>query len=195
MQNIDVIAFGTTSTGDGVHSDTAGMIYLNTPVKNLLDNNTTYTVEVTGGQYVDFNNTGKWGSVVDNNGTLHAYMTGKQIKNGDFRVSILTEIAYQDIKFELASMALSTFTDADVYTILSQRAQKLLNENGDLTGDGMIDNEDLIRWNPDKDKAKLVFDYDEIIQPILFKLTQEGSKLYNIHFDYDTGEIIFEIQP
>ncbi len=160
-----VIEEGTTTVGNGKDVATAGLIQVTQQTKDSLEAGM-YLVEVTGGTDIDADDDGEWDEAPKSNqGTLHALMSNSALKAGSFKVNILTEIIYQDIKDTLAES-----TPTQIEEMIAQRAEKLLkdaNGGGDVDGDGDIDNDDVIAWNPADDKPKLRVDYDEEIQPIV----------------------------
>ncbi len=159
------MAEGTTTVGDGSIVATAGLIQITQTQKDDLEDGL-YLVEVTSGLDIDVGDDGTWdGTPMVNNGTLHAVVTESELKAGDFKVNILTEIVYQDIKDEIASNAL---TDVQIEEEIRKRAGKLLDASagGDIDGDGDIDGADLLAWNPVLDQPTLSVDYDTVINPI-----------------------------
>jgi hypothetical protein len=102
-----------------------------------------YLVVVSGGEDIDADDDGVADAVpTPVNGKVHAVLTGAQIKAGDWRVSVLTEVAYQSILFMLQA----GYDDAAIIEALDQAASRLV--KSDLTGDGKVDSDDLNTWDP-----------------------------------------------
>ncbi len=158
-----VIHTGTTTKGDGTDIATAGLIKVPQTVLDTLKSKL-YRIEVTGGTDIDADDDGVWDSApTPNSGTLHSLMSGNQIKKGDFKVNILNEIVYQNVKDKIDGSQ----SDNQIEQMLDDNAEELLKANGgDVNGDGKIDNQDLVDWDPSKDKDKLAKDYESDIKPI-----------------------------
>jgi hypothetical protein len=131
------VATGVTTTGA---IDEAGRAEVD---PGLFTDAALYLVVVSGGEDIDVDDDGVADDVpTPVNGKVHAVMTGAQIKAGDWRVSVLTEVAYQSILYMLRA----GYDDAAILAALDQAATRLV--KSDLTGDGKVDSDDLNTWDP-----------------------------------------------
>ncbi len=161
--NIEITR-GVTTAGEKPNIEDAGLIVIDQSIKDTLDAGF-YLIEVTGGKDIDNNDNGVWDDTpTPNLGTLHGIMSDTQLKAGKFKVNILTEIVYQDIKTQLA---IHNLTQEEISQRIDEKAKELLK---DVNGDGNIDASDIISWNPSSDKQKLKIDYDDKLKPIVHKV-------------------------
>ncbi len=161
---------GTTTYGGS--SITTGLLAFPRDVRDGLDDEFLYLFEVSGGEDIDADDDLKPDAEPTiNNGTSHAILSGVQIKAGGFKVSILTEIAYQLSKYLLEQNA----SVSDVQTRLDEVAVRLIAR--DVNDDGKIDVGDLNTWTPYFNKSKLTVDYDEELAPIVEKI-YTGEDIY-----------------
>ncbi len=134
-----VIATGTTSGGTNISEigliDTGSMTFTDTQA---------YLVTITGGEDVDVNDD----SVLDTpasplRGTIHAVLSGATLNGSEvWKVTVLSEFAYQNIKLLLANGSSST----EILAALDEVATELI--NADISGDSTIDATDLALWDP-----------------------------------------------
>lgn len=110
--------------------------------ESLYDDNLMYLVTATGGYDMDANNN----KTIDNvssrvriDGQLHALMTGAQLKQGNSRVSLLTEAIYQSLVADIGSM-----TSVEIRSSLNELARDTVS---DINGDGIVDYNDALRWS------------------------------------------------
>jgi hypothetical protein len=156
---------GQTTTGEKPNVEQAGLIVLDQSTKDNLDVGL-YLVEVTGGTDIDSDDNGVWDETpTPNLGTLHAIMSDTQLKNGGFKVNILTEIVYQNIDTK-------NLTQQEIKTEITKKTKELVK---DVDGDGDIDGDDLVAWNPASDKQKLKVDYDDNLKPIVNKVLNDKN--------------------
>jgi hypothetical protein len=186
ISNGNIVVKGVTTEGDGVHVSTAGLIRIPQNIKDSLDSGL-YLIEVTGGFDVDTDDNNIWDAAPsENHGTLHAVMNGTALKEGDFKVNILTEVVYQTLKDSLGEK-----TEEEIKEEIANKAKVLLkdaSEGGDVDGDGNIDGDDLIAWNPAQDKPKLAVDYNEQIKPVVQKVLSGEN-------DTDDAKAVFNSAP
>lgn len=153
---------GATSGGYDLH--TAGLVFIPFSVVDQLSDNELYLLSAQGGEDIDADDDGKVDAApASNNGTLHGVLSGKMIKDGAYKVNILTELAYQVTKdmFDVN-------TSEVILDRMNKIAQRLITK--DVNGDKVINSKDLTKWLPTTDKEKLLFDYDTTLEPIVQKL-------------------------
>ena len=178
VDNQTVLAEGKTTIGDGHDVSTAGLIQVPESVQKEIASGY-YLVTVTGGKDIDTDDNNVWDTTpTPNEGALHALLTDEQIKRGSFKVSVLTEVVYQFLKEVLAGGNL----DKDVLQqAISERTKILLKDvvdGGDVDGDGDIDSDDLIKWNPATDQQKLRLDFNQNFVPLINKVLT-NQEIYN----------------
>lgn len=102
-----------------------------------------YLVVVQGGQDIDVDDDGVLDETpTPKQGALRAVLSGRQIAQGSFRISLMTEMGYQSIKQLL-------LTGADVSGIINRLdhfSRRLLSQ--DLNNDGIINEDDLLAFIP-----------------------------------------------
>jgi hypothetical protein len=152
---------GKTTVGDGQDVQSAGRIELPQSIKDSLTQES-YVVSISGGEDIDRDDNLVWDiNPIQNRGTIHAVISKEDLLSGDYKVNILTEIAYKvafygnhkDRQYKMASGA-----DTRMDTI----AKALLRE--DIDGDGDIDYHDILVWSPLTDKEKLAVNYDRYLK-------------------------------
>ncbi|MHC4859597.1 MAG: LVIVD repeat-containing protein, partial [Planctomycetota bacterium] len=164
------IFVGTTTTGA---IDDAGRVELNPAAYS---DDALYLVVVSGGEDIDVDDDGVADDVpTPVAGKVHAVMTGAQIKAGDWRVSVLTEVAYQSILYLLQA----GYDDAAILEALDQAASRLV--KSDVTGDGKVDSDDLNKWDP------LLFPAHTLLDD-----RQKEELVEQIHAGEDTGDSALE---
>ena len=94
-------------------------------------------------------------------GTLRAIISGQKILAGDFRINIVTEIAYQSVSDALLGGA----SQLEILSRLDGVAKQLLSE--DLNGDGIVDNEDLLDFSPVDHESFISGGHGELLEDIL----------------------------
>lgn len=130
----------STTTSDSTTLSEAGLFEI---PESILNNDSLYVITVYGGQDIDFNDDG----IVDvsstsNEGWLHGIFTTAQLRTDDFRVTIVTEVSYQLLRYKLGA---KYQIDHLVYE-LDRLASLLLLD--DIDKDGDIDRDDLAAWHP-----------------------------------------------
>ncbi|MGB6020595.1 MAG: PKD domain-containing protein [Sulfurimonadaceae bacterium] len=158
-----VVYNGYTSSGDTL--DTNGLMLLPSTFKASVTDTGLYLISATGGEDVDTDDDLNMDATPTSNfGTIHAIVSGANIKENGLKVNILTELGYQVSKHLLlnAEDALSALPKLD------EAAQALLNT--DMNNDSIIDHTDLHAWVPSFDKETLLFDYNIKIHPIVLKI-------------------------
>ncbi len=142
---LDTGAVYTARTSDGSTAP-AGTVAVPTTdlvVSNPFVADEWYLLEVTGGEVVDINDDGiVGGDRTPLQGTAHALLTGEQITSGDFRVTAITDVAYQRAATRVAANA----DAAEIVASLNQTAAMQL--ESDVSNDGSIDYRDVALWDP-----------------------------------------------
>lgn len=94
-------------------------------------------------------------------GALRAIISGRSILDGEFRINIVTEIAYQSV----ADALLSGAVGLEILGRLDAVAKQLLLT--DLNGDGIVDNDDLVEFSPLEHAGLIAGNYEELLADIL----------------------------
>ena len=145
-----------------------------------IESDTLYYLIVHGGEDIDVDDDGvNDATPTPKTGALHALITGQEMIAGDWRINILTEIAYQNALDVLIS-------NPDPVALLDKRnntAQLLLSV--DLNNDGVIDGYDLLKFLPQDHFDSLVKPDAALINSILSSIhngnaldTKELSRQY-----------------
>lgn len=112
-------------------------------------------VTATGGQDLDANDDGVLDATpTPNQGVLHALAKAADWRRGGLRINVLTEIAWQELAEEIASGQID-----DLDGRLRWIANNLF--EGDVTGDGDLDYQDLVAFDPRSEvfRKSLVFPF------------------------------------
>lgn len=187
---LDLPAICTTTSSDQDAPNGPGVINLSTC---SIDPDILYYLIVFGGEDIDVDDNG----VLDNvptpkQGALHALITGQEIIDGNWRINILTELAYQNALDILIS-------NPDSTKLLDKRdntANILL--SADLNDDGVIDGFDLSQFLPQDHFDTLINPDNDLISSILASIhsgnsvdTTELSRQYLLaavgHLNYDNS--------
>ncbi|MEN8148051.1 MAG: hypothetical protein ABFR02_10605, partial [Campylobacterota bacterium] len=153
---------GSTSTGNDLH--TAGVIIFPYSVVEKLVDDELYLLRAEGGQDIDADDDGHVDATPRQNvGALHSVMSGKMIKDGAYKVNVLTELVYQVTK---------EMFDGNTSEVILERMNKIAPRliSKDVNEDNVINSIDIIKWMPTVDKDKLAFDYETTLEPIVQKL-------------------------
>ena len=119
--------------------------------EELLKGQMLYVVVISGGMDIDADDDGYIDvTPTENQGKLHLAATGSQLKSGEFKANVLTDIVYQKISYLLlAQYPMETIIEEmDIF------ARSLISE--DLNGDGKRDIKDLLVWNPLEGKHQVI---------------------------------------
>ena len=171
------LSFYESSTSGGSSILTSGVFYFTQDALSILEDDSFYVLSVNGGNDIDANDDG----VVDatstpNLGSIHGVVDEKTLQNENFKVNILTEVAFQLTK--------ELMTDELNATILQEKlddiATRLLKE--DVNYDTKIDYKDILAWQPIHDKAKLLKPYDEFYEPVVQKIYKDED-IYEEAYD------------
>ncbi|WP_321493341.1 hypothetical protein [uncultured Desulfobacter sp.] len=141
----------TTTTSDDTIFFKAG--YFEIP-RSKIKNEKLYIIEVAGGIDLDTD----YDNVPDdtptmNMGAIHLIAEGRHLKRGDFKINILTEIAYQEAVYVLRA----EYPEQKIISSLNKSAGALIKE--DLDGDGERSGADLMFWDPVIGKDQLIQDW------------------------------------
>jgi len=127
-----------------------------------ISDSSVYFLVVQGGMDIDADDDG----VIDvtptpKEGALRAIVSGQSILDGDFRINIVTEIAFQSV----ADALLSGEAGLEIVGRLDAVAKRLLST--DLNGDGLVDNDDLVEFSPVEHAGFIAGNYEELLADIL----------------------------
>jgi len=142
------------STGNTLSS--AGIISVPKAFTNALNDNELYIIEARGGIDIDTNDDFKIdGFETLSRGSLHTVMDGRTLKGFGYKLNVLTEIAYQNVKKDIGVLS-----DIDVLNKLNEISTLLMNGKIDPNSSSVLAYEDLLGWLPTFDKSLLFYDYD-----------------------------------
>lgn len=156
-----------------------------------IDADKVYFLVVTGGMDIDVDDDGILDqSPTPKNGDLRGVVSGNSIIAGDFRLNIITELAYHYFSDSLFSGA----TAGDILATLDNIAQRLFQE--DINGDGDINNLDLLAYHPANDREALPQAtsalLDEILVSILTGDKQKVTRLSRQYLLASMGEFSYQ---
>ena len=138
-------AIYTTTTSESTTLAEAG--FFDIP-ENVLDDNMLYVIEVTGGSDIDADDDGVVDELsTDNLGTLHLVATGSQLKIGNFKANILTDIIYYKVSY----LIMARYPPEVIRDEINLYSKTLLAD--DINGDGKTDINDILQWSPGPDMA------------------------------------------
>ncbi len=128
-----------TTTTDSDILDEAGLILL--PAE-CIEADHIYLIEVVGGSDIDVNDDG----VLDetptvNDSSIHTVITGERMLMQNWKVTRVTEAIYRVVRQELQFGQ----TPAQLLALLDQLAVLIVK---DVTGDEIVDHNDIFEWNP-----------------------------------------------
>ncbi|RLA71584.1 MAG: hypothetical protein DRG30_08370, partial [Epsilonproteobacteria bacterium] len=166
-------------TSEGIKLYTAGLLNIPAELIETLDDDGLYIIKVSGGMDIDRNDDMKVDNVfTENYATLHAVLSGADLKSIKPKVSILTEIAYQIIHDSL----ISGEEEQKIFDTLDDVAKRLLRVKIYPTSSGGLSHIDLAHWLPTLDREILFANYDNRIVPIVDKL-QDNQDIYQDAYD------------
>jgi len=179
-----IVYKGMTTKGEDIV--TTGVIDIPTEISETFVEDEIYLINVEGGEDIDSDDD----FYVDthptvNNGTLHAIVTGKQLRYLNFKVNILTEIAYQVSKDKISgnSEQLKIHLDAIAKKIFSHKV--FIADTSSA-----LNYLDILTWVPTLDKNNLKKDYDIHVEPIVQKVYANEDRLqYAYDFVYQRVNI------
>jgi len=123
-----------------------------------------YLLEISEGNDIDPNDDGR--IEVDQKialqGTVYALAKGSDLISGDTRVNALTDIAYQKIKNGLTSLS-----NEQISAFLKKNADEFVY---DINGDGIINNKDILLFNPIEHSRKVKQSYQDILDVYIAKV-------------------------
>jgi len=188
----EILFEGETSIGDNVIE--AGLLSI--PVPYQLENprndeeqalaekiksyDGDFILEISGGFDIDSNDD----YIVDDvftqvNGKLHAILSKKNVIENDFKVNVLTEIAYQASKDILGK----EYDPLRLQARLDDIAKRVLIEKLYYDSSSPIDRNDLVYWIPAAHKQFLLKPYDTTLAPIVEKIYL-GKNIYEDAYNY-----------
>nr|WP_281054696.1 PKD domain-containing protein [Thiothrix nivea] len=160
----------TTTASYGSSAYTAGIIVVPGTVRAALQDDKLYVVRVRGGADIDPDSDQQVNSgVVNSQASLHALVTGAELKALGFKVNILTEFAYQLGKGLLGGER------AALRSRMNQTSRCLL--SNDMNADGAINHLDALVWTPNGNTGKLFRPYHDNFLPIMARM-RNGENVY-----------------
>ena len=145
-------AIHTAMTDDSLDLTQGGTFDL--PVSEL-DDSQLYVVAISGGDDIDADDDGIIDDeATENLGTVRLVATGSQLRLGNFKVNILTELVYHQV----VSLLLTQKDSQMIVDEMDRCARLLLSE--DLNGNGRIEHSDLFVWDPVAQKDQLLRGWD-----------------------------------
>jgi len=162
---------GKTTEGRDIY--TTGIIEIPPEEASIFDDEEIYIIKAQGGEDIDSNDDFTVDETpVKNNGTLHAIVTGKQLKELSLKVNILAEIAYQVSKDKLGDLSQKD----ELFAHLDDVAKRILKSKVfPIDGDYSIHYSDILLWLPTVDKKLLFKDYDTYVHPIVEKVYADSD--------------------
>ena len=148
---------------------------------NELDDDTFYLYKVVGGRDWDSDDDGNMDeNATINHGTIRAIAKGSDIKDAgeDFIVSYVTELVYEKI----ASTLKYHFDKESFQASLQKVTQGVIN---DVNGDGEVDINDMLTFDPQMDEQKLSYFYKRQIDMI--KKSIHSGKIPMLNLSYTLG--------
>ncbi len=151
----------TDKTSDKATLEETGLFLIKT---SGLSDNDLLLIEVRKGLDWDADDNGVKDEVpTKNNGVIRAFLTGKELKflKDKITVSFLSELVYELV----AKDFIYNFDKKDFIQKINDTAKLLL--NSDINGDGVIDNRDVLIFDPVKDKYFLKDDVKGNLKKVL----------------------------
>lgn len=145
--SLDTSPIYTTTTLDNDDFSLAG----NFDIPNdIYEADTLYLLVSSGGDDIDFDDNGERDTTPTSvGGDLHMLITGSQIADEQWKVNLLTELAYQQVKGLLITGA----TQESIVEQLDIIAAQLISE--DINDDGLINSNDIQAFNPVLDLSRI----------------------------------------
>ncbi|MCG7983844.1 MAG: hypothetical protein JAY90_13995 [Candidatus Thiodiazotropha lotti] len=129
-----------SQTNESDEIDLAGKIQI---PQECIEEDGIYLLLISGGHDIDPDDDGEIDqSPVQIKGRFHTLLSGTQLLSGSANATVLTEAAYQNVRYILAAGA----TKGQLIGSLDSSAHNLLNQ--DLNGDQVINHLDLAQWHP-----------------------------------------------
>lgn len=150
-----------------------------------------YFVVARGGDDIDADDDGTLDDVpTPKRGALRGLLTGEQIASGDWRINIMTELAYHGV----AQLMLTEPASKELLSALNLFAKRLVRQ--DLNKDGVIDQKDLHEFIPIRDRGNLSPDalakLDSVLQAILEGDYDEVTAAARQYLLSSLGEFAYE---
>ncbi|RLB09864.1 MAG: hypothetical protein DRG27_03950, partial [Deltaproteobacteria bacterium] len=198
--NRELLYEGKTFTSSKI--DEAGVINLPVPYPQqttysleeqalldaIADYDGDFILEVSGGFDIDADDNFEVdSSFTQVNGKLHLILSKQRLLQNDYKVNILTEIAYQLSQDLLGS----NYDKVRLQTRLDDIASRVLIEKLYPSADQPLGRDDLFYWLPMAHKDWLVKPYDETLKPIVDKI-YAGEDIYDDAYDYVYRQLAVE---
>ncbi len=182
VESSSIIYEGVTSSGELLIEN--GIITFPQTIRESVSSDDLFTVSVTEGDDLDANDDFTFDEIPQENlGTIHAIIGGNHVQGDSFKVNVLTEIVYQAVHKVIDENA----TKDELVAMLDNVSKRLI--KSDLTEDGIVSYEDVTSWMAGFDKDKLLFDYDEKIEPIVQKIYKNEDIYLNVYKLLYTGTV------
>ncbi len=165
----------TTTTSESEEIAEAGFFNIS---EDILSNDMLYVIAINGGSDIDADDDGIPDDFTTNNlGTLHLVATGSQLKAGNFKVNILTDIIYKKVSYMLHAK----YSQESILGEIVLYARNLLKE--DMDGDGNKNMMDILKWDPVLDKDKATKDWSFLTDCIysIHNNVSYSDELFSIH--------------
>lgn len=134
--------------------------------RSLYDGATWYLVTASGGADMDIESDGVVSEpFTEVSGKWHALMTGRQLREGGFMVSTLTEALYQSVRSELDNL-----DDAQLSSLLNQQSRLIL---PDINDDGAVNYTDALGWSVIVSRDAYLRDFGQVTA--LAQAIREGA--------------------
>jgi len=160
-----------TNASVGHALSSAEIISIPKEFTNALNDNELYIVEARGGIDIDSDDNFEIDDFETiNRGSLHTVIDGKTLKEFGYKLNVLTEIAYQNVKDDIGVLSNEKIVDK-----LNEISTLLMNGKIDPDSDLDLAYEDLLGWLPTFDKKLLFYDYDKRVEPIVQKIYKDEN--------------------
>ncbi|VAW49703.1 hypothetical protein MNBD_GAMMA04-1513, partial [hydrothermal vent metagenome] len=199
----EILFEGLTTVSNEI--DKAGIILLPVPrpgdlpqtteevrlMQGILNYEGDFVLELSGGVDIDRDDN----LVVDDqftpvNGKLRLILSKESLLNNDFKINILTEVAYQLSKDLLGE----NYDKARVQSRLDDIAKRILIDKLYPDAEQPLGRNDLFYWVPAAHKNWLLKDYDSWLEPMVDKVYL-GQDLYTDAYEYVYGKAVSETVP
>ncbi len=160
-------------------------------MSNIADYEGDFILELSGGVDIDRDDN----LVVDDqftpvHGKLRLILSKESLLNNDFKINILTEVAYQLTKDLLGE----NYDKARVQSRLDDISKRILIDKLYPDAEQPLGRNDLVYWVPAAHKNWLLKDYDSWLEPMVDKVYL-GQDLYTDAYEYVYGKAVSETVP
>lgn len=120
---------------------------------------TAFLLVASGGKDIDPSDDGVMGSIVENNGSIHAILTIDDLKLKNLKINPLTEIIYQDTLNTYGS-SLASLSKTNLETFLNKEAKIYLSDTNATYSD-------ILTFNPRIDKGKSKINWGKVLSLLI----------------------------